>query len=53
MQSGRNDSRVELQKALILAKREGAKIIIARLDRFSSGVSFIANILEQGIGLLR
>jgi len=51
VQSGRDDTRHELQKALALAKREGAKIIIARLDRFSRRVSFIANILEQGIGL--
>jgi len=52
IQSGRDDSRVELQKALQLAKREGAKLIIARLDRFSRRVSFIAGILEQGIGLV-
>ena len=51
IQSGRDDSRSELQKALALAKLHGAKIIIARLDRFSRRVSFIANILEQGIGL--
>jgi DNA invertase Pin-like site-specific DNA recombinase len=50
IQSGRDDSRCELQKALVLAK--GAKIIIARLDRFSRRVSFIANILERGIGLV-
>jgi DNA invertase Pin-like site-specific DNA recombinase len=52
IQSGRDDSRLELRKALALAKREGAKIIIARLDRFSRRVSFVANILEQGIGLV-
>lgn len=52
IQSGRDDNRVELNKALNLAKRENAKIIIARLDRFSRRVSFIANILEQGIGLV-
>jgi DNA invertase Pin-like site-specific DNA recombinase len=52
VQSGRDDSRVELQKAIHLAKRENAKIVIARLDRFSRRVSFIANILEQGIGLV-
>jgi DNA invertase Pin-like site-specific DNA recombinase len=52
IQSGRDDSRFELQKALALAKREVAKIIIARLDRFSRRVSFIASILEQGIGLI-
>lgn len=52
VQSGRDDSRSELQKAIQLAKRTNAKIVIARLDRFSRRVSFIANILEQGIGLV-
>jgi DNA invertase Pin-like site-specific DNA recombinase len=52
IQSGKNDNREELAKALSLAKREGAKIVIARLDRFSRRVSFIASILEQGIGLV-
>lgn len=52
VQSGKDDTRIELQRAIQLAKREDAKIIIARLDRFSRRVSFIANILEQGIGLV-
>ena len=52
IQSGKDDSRAELQRAIQLAKREGAKIVIARLDRFSRRVSFIASILEQGIGLV-
>jgi len=52
VQSGKDDSRVELQRAIQLAKRENAKIVIARLDRFSRRVSFIASILEQGIGLV-
>lgn len=52
IQSGRDNERTELHKALSLAKRVGAKIIIARLDRFSRRVSFIAGILEQGIGLV-
>ena len=52
VQSGRNDDRTELHKALALAKRENAKLIIARLDRFSRRVSFIAQVMEQGIGLV-
>lgn len=52
IESGRDDSRVELQRAIQLAKRENAKIVIARLDRFSRRVSFIAGILDQGIGLV-
>jgi DNA invertase Pin-like site-specific DNA recombinase len=52
VQTGRDDSRAELQRAIQLARRESAKIVIARLDRFSRRVSFIASILEQGIGLV-
>jgi DNA invertase Pin-like site-specific DNA recombinase len=52
IQSVRDDDRTELHKALALAKREDSKIVIARLDRFSRRVSFIASILEQGIGLV-
>lgn len=52
VQSGRNDNRTELRKALALAERVNAKLIIARLDRFSRRVSFIAQIMEQGIGLV-
>lgn len=52
IQSGRDDNRLELHKALALAKRDNAKIIIARLDRFSRRVSFIAQIMEQSIGLV-
>ncbi|EFI53561.1 recombinase family protein [Afipia sp. 1NLS2] len=51
-QSGRDNDRTELLRALALAKRERAKLVIARLDRFSRRVSFIANMLEQGISLV-
>lgn len=50
--SGRDDGRAELQKALAESKREDAALIIARLDRFSRRVSFIANVLEQGVRLV-
>ena len=52
VQSGRNDERVELWKAINHAKRHDAKLLIAKLDRFSRKVSFIASIMEQGIGLV-
>lgn len=44
VRSGKDDSRAELQRAIRLAKRENAKLIIARLDRFSRRVSFIAQV---------
>lgn len=52
IRSGRDDERSELHKALALAKRENAKLVIARLDRFSRRVSFIAQIMDKGIGLV-
>ncbi len=52
VQSGKNDGRVELWKAISHAKRNDAKLLIAKLDRFSRKVSFIASIMEQGIGLV-
>ncbi len=52
VQSGKNDERVELWKAINHAKKHDAKLLIAKLDRFSRKVSFIASIMEQGIGLV-
>jgi DNA invertase Pin-like site-specific DNA recombinase len=51
IQSGRNNERAELWKAIAQGKKRDAKILIAKLDRFSRRVSFIAGIIEQGIGL--
>lgn len=52
VQSGKSDLRVELWKAIGSAKRQSAKVLIAKLDRFSRKVSFIAGIMEQGVGLV-
>lgn len=52
VQSGKVDSRLELWKAISYAKKHSAKMLIAKLDRFSRRVSFIAGIMEQGIGLV-
>lgn len=49
--SGAKDGREELKQAISLAKRENCRLIIARLDRFSRRVSFIASIMEQGVTL--
>ena len=51
VQSGKKDERQELWKALACAKKHDAKLLIAKLDRFSRRVSFIAGIMEEGIGL--
>ena len=51
VESGRKDQRQQLWKAITYAKANDAKLVIARLDRFSRRVSFIAGLLDQGIGL--
>lgn len=51
IESGRKDKREILWTAIAHAKRKKAKLLIARLDRFSRRVSFIANLMEEGIGL--
>jgi DNA invertase Pin-like site-specific DNA recombinase len=52
VQSGRKDNREELWKAIRAAKEQKAKIVIARLDRFSRKVSFISGIMDQGVSLV-
>lgn len=52
VQSGRKDQRIELWKAIAHAKKSNAKILIAKLDRFTRKVSFISSIMEQGLGLV-
>lgn len=51
IESGRKNKREILWTAIAHAKREKAKLLIARLDRFSRRVSFIASLMEEGIGL--
>lgn len=52
VESGRNDQRSELAKAMIASKKAGASLLIARLDRFSRRVSFIASMMERGVQLV-
>lgn len=49
--SGSAERRVELQRALRIARSANARLLIAKLDRFSRKVSFIASIMECGIKL--
>ena len=51
VQSGRHANREILWQAIKEAQKQKAKLVIARLDRFSRSVSFIAQVMEQGIGL--
>ena len=52
IESGRKDERCVLWEAIEYAKVHQAKLVIARLDRFSRNVSFISRIMDQGIELV-
>jgi len=49
--SGRKENREQLQKAMRLAKAKAVPLLIAKLDRFSRRVSFIASMMESGVQL--
>lgn len=48
-ESGKNDQRVELAKALNTCRDVNAILVIAKLDRLSRSVSFISKLLESRV----
>ena len=48
VESGKRKDRPELTKALAHARRQGAKLVIARLDRLARNVAFTAALMESG-----
>jgi DNA invertase Pin-like site-specific DNA recombinase len=47
--SGKNDNRVNLKKAIDHAKKNDAKLLIAKLDRLSRNVSFIFQLRDSKV----
>lgn len=47
IQTGKDDDRPELTKAIALAKRTGAELLVAKLDRLSRKVSFISTLMDD------
>ena len=47
IQSGSEDNRPELTKAIDLAKRKKAVLLVAKVDRLSRKVSFIASLMDD------
>jgi DNA invertase Pin-like site-specific DNA recombinase len=52
VESGRNSARPKLAEALRYAKARKATLIIAKLDRLSRNVAFIANLMESCVGFV-
>jgi len=49
VESGKNDNRPELLKAIEVCKNEGAKLVIAKLDRLSRNLTFISTLMDNKI----
>ncbi|RSK43068.1 recombinase family protein [Hymenobacter rigui] len=49
VESGKSNKRPELLAAIAYAKKEGAVLVIAKLDRLSRNVAFIATLMETGV----
>lgn len=49
IESGKNNNRPELMKAIACAKQQGALLIIAKLDRLSRNVFFISSLMESKV----
>lgn len=49
IESGKNDKRIELQKAIDYAKKNNATLIIAKLDRLSRNASFIFALRDSNV----
>lgn len=52
VESGRKSDRTELGRAIAHAKRSKATLVIAKLDRLSRNVAFIANLMESGVAFI-
>ena len=49
VETGRRNDRPELQKALAACRKHKARLVIAKLDRLSRNVAFIATVMDAGV----
>jgi hypothetical protein len=49
IETGKRNDRIELQNALACCRRHKAKLVIAKLDRFSRNVAFIAAMMDSRV----
>jgi DNA invertase Pin-like site-specific DNA recombinase len=49
VETGRRNDRPELQKAMAACRKHKARLVIAKLDRLSRNVAFIATLMDAGV----
>jgi DNA invertase Pin-like site-specific DNA recombinase len=49
VESGKRNDRPELEKALAACKKQKAKLVIAKLERLSRNLAFIATLMDSGV----
>lgn len=49
IESGRKNDRPQIAEALAMCRKEKATLVIAKLDRLSRNLAFIANLMESGV----
>src|SRR3984957_905729 len=49
VESGKRADRPELEKALAACKKQKARLVIAKLDRLSRNLAFIATLMDSGV----
>jgi DNA invertase Pin-like site-specific DNA recombinase len=49
IESGRHSDRPELTKAIAACRKQRARLVIAKLDRLSRNLAFIATLMESGV----
>ena len=49
VESGKRNARPELQKALAACRKHKAKLVIAKLDRLSRNLAFIATLMDSNV----
>jgi DNA invertase Pin-like site-specific DNA recombinase len=52
VESGKRNDRPELEKALAACKKHRAKLVIAKLDRLSRNLAFIAMLMERKVDFI-